>query len=718
MERGLASGGPSLRVLLRRPPVKIPNYSKQSFFICIAEVKRLLTDERISAWIETNPLHRHSDGDVNDQDWVGKIVDSCSLLFAILVDAELEFLTFTLLSNGNSDKSLPEIDYSILDLNHDERQTLTERCCSYCPVLRKSTHLHLATKTVMPFTRRDPLQGKYGAYGQIFCIEVAEGHLEGSYKGALAEKFQRLDKPEDEERYRREIETLRRREHPNIVPLLASYTLETLDSGSVMKTLHFLTPLAPMDLAEWMVHPKPPPWLQGSEPSETRGFLYRSIYALVSGLSFLHRENKGTITAHHDLKPKNILVFGQDLKIADFGSSHLRPLAEGSETQRRPLGTYEYHPPEYWNDDGFQARLNHGRAFDIWSMGCIIIELATLIVHGWESEKISGFRNQRQQNPHKTRPKVAKVVGRDDKDCSFHNNQAIVRNWILELKAHDYGSPKLISTLDVARQMMNETPESRLYAWEAELDLYMIQHPDDPQVKKLERGSLCVQSPQKQIPDRTQTPLHRAAHKGDQKRLGELLDAEWSLSIRDHNELTAWEVLKQTQDSDFCETLRPRLAPNTSKKPENEEHGREVDQEQAVKAQGSEVDIKLATVVGRQEGEGFDQEYREVTTWLSPVNFWARQQDIINNRTKDTGTWLLESSEYRSWRVGSGNILWCHGIPGAGKTVLASVVVEDLKYAPAEENRAFAFLYCKLQRKGPADVPKFDFEPDKATYTT
>ncbi|KAL8910596.1 MAG: hypothetical protein Q9171_004135 [Xanthocarpia ochracea] len=391
-----------------------------------------------------------------------------------------------------------------------------------------------------------------------------------SEKGTVAEKFQRLDKPEDEERYRREIETLRRREHPNIVPLLASYTLETMDSGSVMKSLHFITPLAQTDLAEWMVHPEPPPWLQGSEPSETRGFLYRSIYALVSGLSFLHRENKGTITAHHDLKPKNILVFGQDLKIADFGSSHLRPLAEGSETQRGPLGTYEYHPPEYWNDDGSPARLNHGRA------------------------------NQRRQNPHKTRLKVA---GRDDNDCSFHNNRVVVKEWILELKADDNGSPKLNSTLDVARQMMNETPESRLYAWEAELDLYNIQRFDDPQVKKLENGSLCVQSPQKHIPNRTQTPLHRAAHKGDQKRICELLDAKWSLSIRDHNDLTAWEVLEQNQDSDFCETLRPRLAPTTSEKPANEEQGQKFDQQRAIKAQVTEGNKELAKFAGRQEGE-------------------------------------------------------------------------------------------------------------------
>ena len=368
-----------------------------------------------------------------------------------------------------------------------------------------------------------------------------------------------------------------------------------------MRSLHFITPLAQMDLAEWMVHPEPPLWLQGLGRSETRGFLYRSIYALVSALSFLHREKEGKIAAHHDLKPKNILVFGQDLMIADFGSSHLRPLAEGSETQRIPLGTYEYHPPEYWKDDGSQARLKHGRAFDIWSMGCIIIELATLLVHGWDSKKLSDFRDQRRQNPPETRPKV---THRGDDDCSFHNNLVVVKRWVYQLQADD-GSQKLKSTLDLALQMMNETPESRLYAWEAELDLYNIQRPDDPLVTRLEDGSLCVQSPpQKHIPNRTQTPLHRAALKGDHERINELLDVGWPLNIRNQKGLTAWEILKQTQDSDFCENLSPRLAPTTSEKPANEEEGQdEVDQKQAIQPRGSEEDKALATIVRRQGGE-------------------------------------------------------------------------------------------------------------------
>ena len=374
-----------------------------------------------------------------------------------------------------------------------------------------------------------------------------------------------------------------------------------MDSSCVRKSLHFITPLAQTDLAGWMMLPHTPLWLQRLSRSERRDCLYRFIYALISGLSFLHREKDGLITAHHDLKPKNILVFGQNLMIADFGKSHLRHLAQGSETQNIALGTYEYQPPEYSQDDSSQIKLKHGRAFDVWSMGCIIIELATLIVHGWESKKLTIFRNQRQRNPRKERPEL---TDREGLDCSFHNNLAVVKEWVYQLQADD-GTQKLKSTLDVALQMINETRESRLYAWEAELDLYMIQHPDDPLVTKLENGSLCVQSPppEKYIPNDTQTPLHRAAQKGDRGRICQLLEVGWSLSIRDHKGLTAWEVLEQTQDPDFCETLRPRLAPTTFEKPANTEQGQKFDQERAIKAQVPEDDKELATLIGRQEGE-------------------------------------------------------------------------------------------------------------------
>ena len=385
-------------------------------------------------------------------------------------------------------------------------------------------------------------------------------------------KVERLRDSDDEEICLREVETLRNREHPNIIPLLASYTLKRIESNLNIKYLHFVFPLAEMDLEDWITMPQPPDWLQELSQRRRRQSLYHFIYALVSGLAFLHREKDGKITAHHDLKPRNILVLGKELKIADFGRSHLRPSAEGSETQGSSgLGTYEYDPPEYWKDDGSSAGVKHGRAFDIWSMGCIIVELATLIVHGWESQKTTGFRDQRRSNTQKNRPELAKQYQHDP---SFHNNQVVVREWIYQLQIDD-GSPKLRATLNVALQMMNQTRDSRLYAWEAELDLYNIQKPDDNRVTRLEKGSLAIQPPplRGKIWNGSQTPLHRAAQKGDLDRICQLSEAGWSLYIQDHEGSTTWDVANRTLESEFCERLHARLDPKISKKAVNEEQG-------------------------------------------------------------------------------------------------------------------------------------------------
>ncbi|KAK6984966.1 hypothetical protein R3P38DRAFT_3450977, partial [Favolaschia claudopus] len=67
--------------------------------------------------------------------------------------------------------------------------------------------------------------------------------------------------------------------------------------------------------------------------------------------------------------------------------------------------------------------------------------------------------------------------------------------------------------------------------------------------------------------------------------------------------------------------------------------------------------------------------------WLSPLNFSIRQQDISRTRQPGTGEWLLKDPKFKEWELGAGGVLWCSGIPGAGKTVLASLVVDHLTSA-------------------------------------
>ncbi|KAJ7327501.1 hypothetical protein DFH08DRAFT_710342 [Mycena albidolilacea] len=70
-----------------------------------------------------------------------------------------------------------------------------------------------------------------------------------------------------------------------------------------------------------------------------------------------------------------------------------------------------------------------------------------------------------------------------------------------------------------------------------------------------------------------------------------------------------------------------------------------------------------------------------ILNWLSPINFFLRQADISQEREKGTGGWLLADPVFQKWESRSGSTLWCRGIPGAGKTVLVSMVVDYLRAA-------------------------------------
>ncbi|KAJ7144594.1 ankyrin repeat-containing domain protein [Mycena epipterygia] len=93
------------------------------------------------------------------------------------------------------------------------------------------------------------------------------------------------------------------------------------------------------------------------------------------------------------------------------------------------------------------------------------------------------------------------------------------------------------------------------------------------------------------------------------------------------------------------------------------------------------------------EGYHNSTERDEIIEWYSPLNFFPRQADIFAARQPGTGGWLLESDLFKNWKSGRGEILWCPGIPGAGKTTLVSIVVDHLRTAQDCENIGVAAIY-------------------------
>ncbi|KAG0634298.1 hypothetical protein HOY80DRAFT_987102 [Tuber brumale] len=68
-------------------------------------------------------------------------------------------------------------------------------------------------------------------------------------------------------------------------------------------------------------------------------------------------------------------------------------------------------------------------------------------------------------------------------------------------------------------------------------------------------------------------------------------------------------------------------------------------------------------------------EESRILLWISPLESWKRHSDVARTRARGIGEWVLQSREFQAWREGgkdqpASRILFCHGVPGAGKTFI------------------------------------------------
>ena len=91
-------------------------------------------------------------------------------------------------------------------------------------------------------------------------------------------------------------------------------------------------------------------------------------YQILRGLKYLH----GASILHRDMKPGNLLVNANCLlKICDFGLA--RPVEYNpSVSMTQEVVTQYYRPPEL-----LMGTNHYGIEVDMWSVGCILIELLT-----------------------------------------------------------------------------------------------------------------------------------------------------------------------------------------------------------------------------------------------------------------------------------------------------------------------------------------------------
>jgi Cdc6-like AAA superfamily ATPase len=102
----------------------------------------------------------------------------------------------------------------------------------------------------------------------------------------------------------------------------------------------------------------------------------------------------------------------------------------------------------------------------------------------------------------------------------------------------------------------------------------------------------------------------------------------------------------------------------------------------------------------RQNDRERREKHQAILDWLTPIDYAPQQSDSISRRQEGTGQWLLNSSEFQKWLNASKQTLFCPGIPGAGKTMITSIVIDDL-YTKFQNDASvgIAYIYFNFRRQ-------------------
>jgi nucleoside phosphorylase len=92
-------------------------------------------------------------------------------------------------------------------------------------------------------------------------------------------------------------------------------------------------------------------------------------------------------------------------------------------------------------------------------------------------------------------------------------------------------------------------------------------------------------------------------------------------------------------------------------------------------------------------------EIGEVLDWLTINDHSVQQNDYLELREPGTGEWFLKTPEFEHWVQSPGKLLFCPGIAGSGKTIIASTIVDDLQgQYENDPNVGVAYIYFNHMR--------------------
>lgn len=92
-----------------------------------------------------------------------------------------------------------------------------------------------------------------------------------------------------------------------------------------------------------------------------------------------------------------------------------------------------------------------------------------------------------------------------------------------------------------------------------------------------------------------------------------------------------------------------------------------------------------------------EKERARLFEWLTMVHTSSHHREKLGNLLFGSCQWLLKKKEFEEWmKASTSSILWLHGIPGSGKSMLVCHVIEYLKHRAQQrqDSAPIAYFYC------------------------
>ncbi|KAI8189032.1 hypothetical protein K4K51_005623 [Colletotrichum sp. SAR 10_75] len=265
----------------------------------------------------------------------------------------------------------------------------------------------LEAQVVLPFVSDEsPTDTAFGGFGDVFQRQIHAAHhncTEHTQPFFAIKKLLNKDRTEfEDEQYA--LKKFNQENHPHLTKLLATYYHH--------EHYYFVFPWADGNLREF--------WQRYGTPKRDHNliiWLAEQSAGIASGLKLIQHpppnleltvQDARDYGRHGDLKPENILWFRDPdaeesligsglLKIADFG-----------------LTRYHRHNSRYQklnSGGGFKCSLTYkapevdvvdsvSEAYDIWTLGCLLLEFITWYLRGWQAvDDFSARRASESQDP-------------------------------------------------------------------------------------------------------------------------------------------------------------------------------------------------------------------------------------------------------------------------------------------------------------------------------